>query len=229
MGDNVKIFGFLLRFLATVVVLNFIVSGSVLAGNLISFGNKNLIVYEQDGKIYGYYGMSIPEIVSDQVFRPTFSCFFFFYSVGPVQQKRGAANIRAFYTESDYNQRDLRGDLLGQLLIDGANWTITLESEPAGCGSAAGGGFSENDALPYQEEKRVPAIGILAVMRKTHLYNENGANFSPRRAYLIKGDVVVVLNRSGKYVFVKFLNPETSETSTGWIPEVNLTSPFPAS
>lgn len=221
-------FSLWLRLLATVVVLSFVVSGSAWAGNVISFDNKNLLAYEQDGKLFGYYGMSIPEIASGQYFRPAFSCVFFFYSVGQVQQKRGTTNIRAFYTESDYNQRDLREDLLGQLLIDRGNWTITLEREPAGCGSAAGGGFSKDDALPYREEKHVTAIGIFVVKQKTHLYNQDGVNFSPRKTYLIQGNVVVVLNRSGKYVFGKFLNPETSKTSTGWIPEVNLISPFPA-
>jgi hypothetical protein len=227
MGDTVKIWSLSLRLLIMVILLSFGVSGSAWAGNLISFDNENLIAYEQDGNFFGYYGMPVPEIASGQYFRPSFSCLFFFYSAGPVERKRGAANIRAFYTQGDYNQRDLREDLLGQLLIERASWTITLEREPAGCGSVAGGGFSKDDALPYREEKRVTAIGIFVVKQKTHLYNREGINFSPRKAYLVQGNVVVVLNRSGEYVLVKFLNPKTSETSNRWIPEVNLISPFP--
>lgn len=192
------------------------------AATLIEFDEPYLIVEEAGGKYNGYYSLSLPAV--DGV-RASASCRFFFKS-----ENRSASGARfkinTFFTADSYKHRHILEDLPGELLIDGDSWTIQMEEVPGGCLTAAGGGFQKDAAIPNIIQKRTPIVGILIAKKKTHFYDVKNIKFVKRKGFLIPGDVIIALNKKDDFYFVRFLNDQSDELSTGWVKMSDTMSPF---
>ena len=80
-------------------------------------------------------------------------------------------------------------------------------------------------------EKKTEAIGIRALSKKSPFYKKIGLRFDSTRAYLVEGDVVVVLATSSAYSYVRYANPDLTSggrVTTGWVRSADLVNPFPS-
>lgn len=208
---------------AAIVAISAFLHQFAVASTLIEFDTPYIIAEEKSGKINGYYGLALPAV--DDI-RPAVSCNFFFTS-SFRSTRQPTLTINTFWTNSTYANRHYKEDLAGELLMDRDNWTIRMDAEPAGCLSAAGGGFQKNSAIPNIIKRRTPIIGILIVKKKTNFYDLRGAEFSRRKGYLVSGDVIVAFVKKDGFYFVKFFNERADATSTGWLRISDTASPFP--
>ncbi|SAL38810.1 hypothetical protein [Caballeronia telluris] len=199
------------------------VSQFAVANTLIEFDTPYIVAEEKDGKINGYYGLTLPGVES---IRPPVSCRFFFTSASKPEHS-SQLTVQTFSTDSTYKNRDPAEDLPGELVIAGERWTIQMERLPDGCLTAAGGGFQKGSAVPNSVEKRTPIVGLLVIRGKSNFFDYKNGGFSKRNGFLVRGDVVVALDKRNDFYFVKFLNDTSGRTSTGWVKISDTVTPFP--
>lgn len=194
------------------------------AETLIEFDTPNIIAEESNGKIHGYYGMTLDEV---EGIRHSVSCAFFITSENIPTREKSSVKIQTFYTNTTYKNRDKNFELSGELEIKNAIWKIQMEEVQPGCLSAAGGGFQKGSAISNIEDKRTSIIGIRTIKNKTNFYDFKEGNFSPRKGFLILGDVVIAYRQNANFYYVKFFNITTSNNSFGWIKKIDTNDPFP--
>lgn len=192
------------------------------ATTLLEFDDPYLIAEEMAGKIRGYYGLTLPAVAG---IRGSVSCQFFFESEG------GSANgakftIRTFFTKNTFEHRHIEEDLNGRLIVDRNSWLIEMEEVPGGCSTAAGGGFQKDHAIPNIVQKRTPIAGLFLVKKRTNFYDLKDSKLVKRKGFLIPGDVIIAFNQKDDFYFVKFLNVQNDQTSTGWVKVSDTTNPF---
>src|SRR6476660_1089940 len=126
------------------IALLALVNQFAIASILIEFDTPNIVAEEKDGKINGYYGLTLPSVNG---IRPPVSCRFFF-TLTFQSEHSPPLTIQTFSTDSSYENRDREEDLPGKLVIAGERWTIQMDEAPGGCLTAAGGGFRKDSAIP---------------------------------------------------------------------------------
>lgn len=191
------------------------------AVTLIEFDTPYIFAETADGKVNGYYGLSLPELGV----RPSLSCEFFMTSDSLEFAKHNAVKIRTFYTEGAF---EASADVLpGELLIQGDKWTLQMEQVPDGCSGAAGGGFLKGSAVPSIVTKRTPIIGIFVVNKAIALFDLKGKVFIKKKGFLVSGNAVIAYLRRNNFYFVRYFNTETSRVTEGWVPTQSVSDPFP--
>ncbi|MFL9966230.1 hypothetical protein PQR02_35570 [Paraburkholderia sediminicola] len=134
-----------------------------------------------------------------------------------------------------FTQRDRDFDVSGVLYSDGDRWVLQTDTEQAGCGNAMGGfGFPPSDRSinNFFVEKRIQAIGIRTVIRKSYLHDKTTTSFSRRKAYLTASDNVLVLQERDGFSYVRFSDPRSyaahpGALTLGWLRSADLVNPFP--
>jgi hypothetical protein len=207
-------------------------SNFVNAGNLILFDSSNLVAYQSNAGISGFYR-------EDDDRR---SCYFFFYQLNfrPGAESANNYSIKKIdtfgldYGKNKFLYRDRFGgsDIPGYIYEKYNGWVISTKDEPGGCGFEVGS-FHFPPTLPeathYSVTKTIPAEGIRVVGGKSYFYDQIGTAFVKRNGYLIPGDAVVVLQGKGVFSFVRFSDPTNGKVTTGWIRSSDLVNPFPPS
>jgi hypothetical protein len=193
------------------------------AATFIEFDTPYIFAEIADGKINGYYGLSLPEAGG----RPSVSCEFFITSDSLDLPKHNTVKIRTFYTEGSFDKRDGEDVLPGELVVQGDKWTLQMDQVPDGCLSAAGGGFLKGSAVPNIVRKRTPIIGIFVINKKIAFFDLKGNVFVERKGFLVPGDAVIAYLQKNNFYFVRYLNTETSAVTEGWVPTQSITDPFP--
>lgn len=192
------------------------------AGTFIQFDQPDLIGYESNGKIYGYYGSSNS--------RTGFSCVFFFESLSSDSATESAKKITSFYTESDFSAREKSSDISGIVHSSSTDWIVQLEEQHGGCNSGAGWNFKlgpQNDGVvKFRITKKIPSLGLSVANKKTYFLNYSNHKFSPLKTFITPGDLVVRLKQVGGHSQARYLNTETKRITTGWIKDSDLINPY---
>lgn len=222
-------------FSLSIAVVSISISHYADAATLTIFDAPELAVIQDRGEIIGLWGGA----------GNGFSCKFLFYSVGSRTPSAGfqPQPVRAFaFVESNYqySQRAKDADTTGTMYVDGDQWALQLKDEPPGCASGSGS-FVSPPVFPdgtlgprYSVSGSMPAIGIRIVSeKKADLFDKVGKTYSKRKAYLLSGDMVVVLSDDSDYARIRYVNPLYSAPAythpvIAWIRKKDLTDPFPA-
>lgn len=214
------------------LALNLCVSVSGFAGEAILFDDPGLIGYRNDGRIYGFYG----------AVNSKFSCMFFFFqdenSSRPSINGYTDTGLLTFVPSEksfEFSDRDKTFDINGDLYRSGDEWVIKTSTGQAGCENSTGGfifNLGSLQAARYYVVKKIPAIGIRLVIRKSYLYDFHDEIFSARKSYLTKWNAVVVVEARGQFSLIRFSDPRLNAKSygkvtTGWIHSEDLVDPFP--
>jgi hypothetical protein len=193
------------------------------AVTLIEFDTPYIFAEMAEGKVNGYYGLSLPEVGA----RPSVSCEFFLTSDSLEPHMHDAVKILTFYTEGTFEKRDRADVLPGELLVQDDKWTLKMDQVPDGCSSAAGGGFIKGSAVPNVVMKQTPIIGIFVINKRTAFFDLKSNIFVKRKGFLVPGNAVVAHLQRNNFYFVKYLNTETSIVTEGWLPATSVSDPFP--
>lgn len=208
-------------------------SFSSMAGTALIFDSPNLLALEQGGGMVGFYAAR----------NEKFSCDFLFFSNQDGRRHQAVIGYRetellAFIQSGKrmiFAQRDRDFDVSGVLYRDGDRWVLQTDVEPAGCGNAMGGfGFapSTRSINNFYVEKRIRAVGIRTVIRKSYLHEKTATSFSRRKAYLTASDNVLVLQERDGFSYVRFSDPRSyvanpGAVTLGWVRSTDLVNPFP--
>ncbi|MEP9322326.1 hypothetical protein PPMP20_04185 [Paraburkholderia phymatum] len=207
-------------------------SGATNAADLLIFDSPNMIMLKDRGEVIGYYG----SVEGDK------NCEFFFYRAMKSSVKEGeysGAGINSFsFTfppkSYRYKDRDGRFDSAGDVYSLHDQRIVRIDNPAPGCVGWAVGSFgkrpSDKDVVRYTVENKIEAIGIRAISKKSVFYKRIGSRFDSTRAYLVTGDVVVVLKTSSNYSYVRYTNPDSASegrVTTGWVRSADLVDPFP--
>lgn len=224
---------FLSFFPLSIAAISISISFCADAATLITFDAPELVVIQDGGETTGFWGGA----------GNGFSCKFIFNSVGP-RKPSGEFQpqpVRAFSFAGHnygYGQRFKEADTAGTIYVDGDQWALQLEDEPPGCGSGSGS-FVSPPVFPdgklgprYVVSGSMPAVGIRIVSEKTDLYDKVGDTYRKRKAYLVNGDMVVILSDGTDYSRIRYVNPLYSASTytkpvIAWVRKKNLTDPFP--
>ncbi|WP_459619939.1 hypothetical protein [Burkholderia sp. 3C] len=202
------------------------------AGEAMLFDEPNFVAYQDGGKVYGFYDARDPR----------FSCSFFFYEDGSsgLNEIDGYSNTglstfvpggKIFY----YKGRNKGFDIAASLYRDEDEWMVRTKSGQAGCENAAGSFLATpNNSIgfSYHVEKKISALGIRLVERKTILHDMRNGEFIPRKGYLTTRDSVVLIDSRLDYSLVRYVNPYDNSKNqgkvvTGWVKSGDLVNPFP--
>jgi hypothetical protein len=213
------------------VILSF--SGAANAAELLIFDSPNMIMLNERDGVIGYYG----SVEGDK------NCEFFFYQARESSFKEGEYSGRdissfsfAFPPKSyRYKDRDGRFDSAGAVYSLQDQRVVRIDNPAPGCVGWAVGSFGKRPGdkyvVRYTIEKKTEAIGIRALSKKSTFYKKIGLRFDSTRAYLVEGDVVVVLATSSAYSYVRYANPDLTSggrVTTGWVRSADLVNPFPS-
>ncbi|SIT50599.1 conserved hypothetical protein [Paraburkholderia piptadeniae] len=204
------------------------------AGEAILFDDPSLVGYVDDGRISGFYDAE----------NEKFSCSFFFLQ---DNEELHPPNLDGYtdtklltFVPSDksfeFSRRDKSFDIKGDLYRSGNEWVIKTSSAQAGCENAAGGfifKLGSLEATKYVVAKKIAAIGIRLVSGKSIIHDYRSRKFIATKSYLIKWNVVVVLETRNQFSLVRFADPRLNADSygrvtTGWVRSSDLVDPFPA-
>jgi hypothetical protein len=231
-----RILGILVRhlnkcLLIILVALSF--PGLVDAAELLIFDYPNMMMLRNGKKLTGYYGA----VEGDK------NCEFFFVQTEKLSAMeegylRGGVSSFSFAFPPEsyrYNDRDKRFDSVGEVYELQDQRIVRIDNPEPGCVGWAVGSFGkkpgDKDAIRYTIESRIEAVGIRVVSHKAILYKKDGARFDRTHAYLVTGDVVVVLATSSLYAHVRYTDPNSAREGrviTGWLRSSDLVDPFPA-
>ncbi|MFM0238947.1 hypothetical protein [Paraburkholderia phytofirmans] len=204
------------------------------AADVVIFDSPNLIAVTSENSLRGYYG----------ALEKGASCMFFFTADLKNSKKTSDGlystfDVATYALNSEqflYAKRDVRFDTPGKLYVMGDQWIIKTDAEPPGCGGAVGFfhlGPYDHDATRYYVSRKIPALGLDIVTRKTFFHDKRGRSFLKRKTYLTAGDVVAVLKQDGVYFFVRYtdpdyFNPVPGKVTAGWVRSTDLNDPFPS-
>lgn len=204
------------------------------AGSVVVYDDVNFVTYQSGDDIYGYYRARDEQ----------FSCEFLFIANTGVGSK-DADGVEVLKVKTfdfvphkhafSYAQRDPRASIDGVLYTSKDGVVLKTDRPHGGCMSAAGG----FDALPgtrgaaqFEPVKRLDAIGIGVVIRKSFFYQQAGKG--KQQQYVVPGDPVAVLDRHGDYSHVRFVNEDMNvddgdpkKITIGWIRSMDIADPFP--
>jgi len=217
------------------VAYAFLLSGLSSAGVASIFDDPYLVTVETGGNIIGYYASE----------NDRFSCTFLFMgNLNKIKNEPSSNfnilniktfNIDFYASHYRYSQRDKNWDIPGNLFIRGNELILKTEAPHGGCNSVAGlfnGGPGDAGVVQYSKRKKINAIGIGVVNKKTFFFDKAGSE--KRKGFLVVGNIVVILSRRSDYSYVRFTNPSfmisnPGETTMGWIKTNDLEDPFPPS
>jgi len=203
------------------------------AAELLIFDSPNMIVLNDRRGMVGYYG----SVEGNK------NCEFFFYQIGESsvrEEEYYGRNINSFsfaFPPKSYRfqDRDRRFDSVGKVYDLKDQRIVRIDNPAPGCVGWAVGSFGkgpgDKDAVRYVIENKSEAVGIRALSRKSNFYKKIGQNFDRTLAYLVEGDVVVVLSALSNYSYVRYANPDSfseGRITTGWMRTADLVDPFPA-
>jgi hypothetical protein len=204
------------------------------AGEAVIFDRSELIAFDENNVIAGYYNAQ-----GDRK-----SCLFLFAQVdqkmkGETESPYSEVKILTFVPGEDnfaYQNRDKMFDISGALYRRDETWLIRTDEEQAGCENALG----EFTTYPrgkvggeiFSMQKRVPAIGIRLVSRKSYFYDLRDGKFVARKGYLTKWNGVIVLDTHEQFSYVRFADSRvnvvgSARVTTGWVHSTDLVNPFP--
>ncbi|HEY0491479.1 MAG TPA: hypothetical protein VGD30_18360 [Telluria sp.] len=182
---------------------------------LLVFDNPHLIATTSSKGIRGYFNMQ------HQILH--FSCSFLFKETS--REAGSPININSFPVQNRTNEDHIPG----RVWEKNGDWIIQTDEPQAGCGSAAGT-FDKGpqDAHPtrYTILKRMSAIGIRVVLRKTKLNDKNGITFKNRTGFLVADDVVAAIEGDASFTRVRYVHPSTARITTAWVSTSDLEDPF---
>jgi hypothetical protein len=193
------------------------------AGTLVQFDTPYIFAEIVDGKINGYYGLSLPKVGE----RPSLSCEFFISSDSLELPEHGTVKIRTFYAKDVFEKGDGADVLPGELLVQGDKWTLQMDQVPSECLSAAGGGFLKGSAVGNIVTKRTQIIGIFVVNKKVAFFDLKDKIFVKRKGFLVPGNAVIAYSQKNDFYFVRYLNTETAIVAEGWVSTQSVSNPFP--
>ncbi|MDH6152281.1 MULTISPECIES: hypothetical protein [Paraburkholderia] len=212
--------------------LPFIFSHVAWCGRAIIFDRPELISFDDGRFLNGYYDSRDNRR----------SCVFLFSQVGGEVDGRPQPytkiKILTFVPKENnfsFDGRNRFFDIKGELYRRGGAWIIRTDEGQAGCENALGA-FTSFPADKVGGEifsvtKKIPAIGIRLVSRKSFFYDFRDEQFIVRKGYLTPGDGVVVLQTHGKFSYVRFSDPgpdTNGRVTAGWVYSADLVNPFPA-
>jgi hypothetical protein len=214
------------------LLLFFLQSASGAEG--IIFDNSGIIAVETNGAITGYYDAEDEKK----------SCSFLFVQIGtetepPAVSPYSETKLLTFNpTENDFtfSGRNRSFDIAAVVYKMDDAWIIRTDVAQAGCENALGSFVSyPSDKVGgqiFSEQKRVPAVGIRLIGRKSFLYDLRGGEFKARKGYLTKWNGVLVLQVRDRFSYVRFADPRvyvanSGRVTTGWVRSADLVDPFP--
>ncbi|HDR9485241.1 TPA: hypothetical protein QDB99_004505 [Burkholderia aenigmatica] len=204
------------------------------AGEVIIFNDPNLIGFDDGRRVVGMYDAE----------NEKFSCKFLFlagdsHDAGSVMDD-GYKNIKMLTflpgeKSMKFPDRDKFFDVPANLYRRDDEWVIKTDTGQAGCENDTGTfTFDVNfiGAVHYFEEKKISALGIRIINRRSTFYDYNDGRFIARKGYLVNRNLVVALRQVGQFSFVRFVNPRidtknAGQVTTGWVRTENLVNPFP--
>lgn len=200
-------------------------------GSVIIFDRPELISFDDNGTLTGYYDSRDNRR----------SCAFLFSQIsGEVEgrpQPYSEVKIFTFVPKGNgfsFDGRNSFFDIKGELYRRGETWIIRTDEGQAGCENALGAFTSfPTDKVGgeiFSVTKKISAIGIRLVSRKSFFYDLRDEQFIVRKGYLAPGDGVVVLQAHGKFSYVRFSDPRQGtdgRVTTGWVHSADLVNPFP--
>lgn len=210
----------------------FILSHGVWAGQAVIFDRPELISFDDRGKLSGYYNSSDNRR----------SCTFLFSQVGrelkgSPQPPYSQAEIFTFVPKGDdfkFSNRERSFDMKGQVYRRDDTWIIRTNEGQAGCENGLGAFVSppadKVGGEMFSVTKRISAIGVRLVNRKSFFYDLQSGKFVARKGYLLKWNGVIVLRVHGRFSYVRYSesNPPSSDrVTTGWVRSIDLVNPFP--
>jgi len=209
-----------------------ILAGSMpaFAGTLLIFDNPRLVVLESGGEIVGYYG------THDR----TSSCGFFFSTIKEEGRSSEFDRTLPRPIEThvlagpvyDYSHRDSPFDIPGKLFQGPKGWMLQTSEIQAGCNNASGTfeyGPDDLRAAWYFPVKKMPAINIRIIGRRTFLYVLRGGKLSATKSFLTGGSAVAIIDRRRCFSNIRFVHPSTGKIAIGWVHTADLLNPFPPS
>jgi hypothetical protein len=205
-------------------------SMSAFAGTLLIFDNPRLVALESDGEIVGYYG------THDRIS----SCGFFFSTIKEEGHSSELNRLLPRPIEThvlagpvyDYSHRDSLFDIPGKLFQGPQGWMLQTSETQAGCNNASGTfkyGPDDLRAAWYFPVKKMPAMNIRVIGRRTFLYVLRGGKLSATKFFLTGGSAVVIIDRRQWFSNVRFVHPSTGKIAIGWVHTADLLNPFPPS
>lgn len=222
----------LLNELIGVAVVALVFSGKTDAAELLIFDSPDMIILKDRIGVIGHYGA----VENDK------NCEFFFYQTGEASARNGGyheTDISSFSFTAPpksyrHKDRDERFDSAGEVYNLQYQWIVRIDRPAPGCVGWAVGSFAkgpgDKDVVRYTTENRAKAVGIRVLSKKSPFYRKIGSRFDSTRAYLLAGDVVVVLKTLSSYSRVRYANPDSvseGRVLTGWVRTADLVNPFP--
>ena len=222
------------RILMCVIVA--LIENVAISGEAIFFNQGNLIAYQENDVIEGFYDSE----------NKKFSCYFLFSQYpgdklkSPVIKGYSSTKILTFVpgdASLNFSARFKEFDIDGFIYRSETDWVVKTARPQAGCANAMGV-FEFNPlqegAESYYVSDAVPAIGIRLVNKRAGLFDLKNGKFALRKSYLEKGDGVVVLKTYQQFSYVRYYNPHmntknAAQVTTGWIHSADLVNPFPRS
>lgn len=213
------------------IFIIFLLPNLVHGAELLIFDSPNMVILTSAERSIGYYGA----VEGDK------NCEFFFFETEKPSAMDGddlKISLSSFsFTfppkSYEYKDRDKRFDSKGELYGLQNQRVVRIENPEPGCIGWAVGAFkkkpSDKDAVRYTIASRSEALSIRVVAKKAFLYKKAGARFDRTRAYLVTGDVIVVLATSSTYSHVRYTNPDSAkgQVTFGWLRSSEIVNPFP--
>jgi hypothetical protein len=211
-------------------------TGTSGAATLVSFDRPNLVVVFEKKGTYGYYtGVSIkPSEFSET---EKYECTFMFMRV------KGPDEVSLRTLDRPIKDWNSAAYAEGSIRVNGPMWQIRFSDRPSGCASKfdhdqivvppTGPGADATEygtrGAYFKVVKKTKAVGIRWVGFDTLIQQRIEGKFVSTGEKLGVGTLVVVLERTGAFSEVQYVNLHTGKNVKVWVHSTKLSDPYPKS